>query len=49
MIDFKRINEEKKMIKDYLDKGVELINEVKIPDSDDEFYKRMEEQDNKEN
>jgi hypothetical protein len=35
------------MIKDYLDKGVELINEVKIPDSDDEFYKRMEEQDNK--
>ena len=44
MIDFKRMNEEKKMIKDYLDKGVELINKVKIPDSDDEFYRRMEEQ-----
>ena len=46
-MNYKIINEEKKIIKDYLNKGVELINKVKMPDSDEEFYKRLEEQEKK--
>ena len=40
-------NEENKKIEDYLDEGGMLLNEVKMPESDDEFYKMMEAQEKK--